>query len=150
MNSITTELIKKSDVKDTVNRLFIGTDNRDWPAVLECFAEHVHFDVSSMTGEAPKEMTAKDIVAGWDEGLKHLEAIHHQAGNFLIDIDQSEAKVYCYGTAWHYLPNQSGRNTRAFVGSYDFGLFYWRGRWKINAFKFNLKFIDGNPDLENS
>jgi hypothetical protein len=150
MNSITTELIKKSDIKDVVNRLFVGTDNRDWSAVLECFADNVHFDVSSMTGEAPKEMTAMEIVEGWQEGLKHLEAIHHQAGNFLIEVDSADAKVFCYGTAWHYLPNESGRNTRIFVGSYDFGLTYRRYRWKIKAFKFNLKFIDGNPDLENS
>lgn len=150
MDSITTELIKKSDIKEVVNRLFISTDIRDWPTVLDCLAENVHFDMSSMTGEEPRVMPATEVVAGWEEGLKHLEAVHHQSGNFLIDVESPKARVFCYGRASHYLPNATGRNVRTIVGSYNFGFMYERGRWKIDAFKFNLKFIDGNPDLENS
>jgi len=41
-------------------------------------------------------------------------------------------------------------NTRTFVGSYDFELLKDAGRWRIAKFKFNLKYLDGNPDLENS
>lgn len=50
--------------------------------------------------------------------------------------------------ASHYLPNPSGRNTRTFVGSYDLSLERAAGRWRISAFKFNLKYIDGNRELE--
>lgn len=50
----------------------------------------------------------------------------------------------------HYLPNNSGRNSRTFVGSYDFHLKKKGDRWQIDLLKFNLKFIDGNPDLESS
>lgn len=59
-------------------------------------------------------------------------------------------EVFCYGVAWHYLQNKTDRNTRTFVGSYDFHLVNQDGEWKIDRFKFNLKFIDGNPDLEKS
>jgi len=34
------------------------------------------------------------------------------------------------------------------VGSYDIRLRRQDGAWKISAFKFNLKFIDGNLKLE--
>ena len=43
---------------------------------------------------------------------------------------------------------ESGRNTRVFVGSYDFQLRLAAGRWQINRFRFELKFLDGNPQLE--
>ncbi len=79
-----------------------------------------------------------------------MKAIHHLAGNFLVNITDNEAAVFCYGIAWHYLPNKTNRNTRAFVGSYDVHLKNQDGEWKIDRFKFSLKFIDGNPDLEKS
>jgi hypothetical protein len=60
----------------------------------------------------------------------------------------NEAELFCYGIALHYLPNPTNRNTRTFVGSYDFHLLRTHGAWKIDRFKFNLKFIDGNKDLE--
>jgi len=62
----------------------------------------------------------------------------------------SEADRFCYGIAYHYLPNPTDRNTRVFVGSYDLHLVIGDGGWKSDKFKFNLKFIDGNKDLEGS
>lgn len=79
-----------------------------------------------------------------------MKAIHHQAGNFLVDIKPHEATVFCYGVAWHYRPNKTNRNTRTFIGSYDIHLMKQDGEWKIDRFKFNLKFIDGNLELEKS
>jgi SnoaL-like domain len=64
--------------------------------------------------------------------------------------DGDEAQAFCYGIAFHYLPNPTVKNTRVFVGSYDFHLRREDERWRIDQFKFNLKFIDGNLDLEKS
>ncbi len=146
MNTMT----DRDRVIDTVNRLFIGTDNRDWPGVKALFASTVLFDMTSLAGGRPATITPQEIVDGWDRGLKVLTAVHHQAGNFLVDIKDCEAAVFCYGVAWHYLPNKTNRNTRTFVGSYDVHLVVQDAEWKIDRFKFNLKFIDGNPDLEKS
>ncbi len=146
MNTVT----DRDRVIDTVNRLFIGTDSRDWSAVKALFASTVLFDMTSLAGGQPATMTPQEIVNGWDKGLKALTAIHHQAGNFLVDVKDSEAAVFCYGVAWHYLPNKTNRNTRTFVGSYDVHLVVQDAEWKIDRFKFNLKFIEGNPDLEKS
>ena len=142
--------IEKERVIDTVNRLFINTDNRDWPKVKALFAPRVLFDMTSLAGGQPATISPQEIVDGWDKGLKALKAIHHQAGNYLVDVKDKEATAFCYGVAWHYLPNKTSRNTRTFLGSYDFHLVKQDGEWKIDLFKFNLKFIDGNPDLEES
>ena len=143
-------MTEKDHVIETVNRLFIGTDNRDWARVKALFASRVLFDMTSLAGGQPANITPQEIVDGWDQGLKALKAIHHQAGNFLVEVMGSEATAFCYGVAWHYLPNKTNRNTRTFVGSYDVHLVQQDGEWKIDRFKFNLKFIDGNPDLEKS
>jgi len=141
-------LIEKDAIIDTITRLFIGTDTRDWAMVRDCFAPRVFFDMSSMTGAEPSEVDVREIVEGWDRGLRHLRAVHHQAGNFRVTVDGDRADAFCYGTASHYLPNASGQHTRLFVGSYDFHLEKDGAAWRIHRFRFNLKYLDGNLDLE--
>jgi hypothetical protein len=141
-------LLAKEEIRNVVNRLFISTDNRDWDAVKAVFAPEVLFDMTSMVGGKPVTMKPADIVAAWDKGLKPLKAIHHQAGNYVINVKQNTADAFCYGIASHYRPNKTNRNTRIFVGSYNFHLAKNGANWQIDQFKFNLKYIDGNPRLE--
>ena len=142
------DLLHKEEIREVVTRLFISTDNRDWDTVAQLFAPEVTFDMTSMVGGDPVKMTPADIVAAWDKGLKPLKAIHHQTGNYLVEVDNNKADVFCYGIASHYLPNKTNQNTRIFVGSYNFHLTKNGESWQIDKFKFNLKYIDGNPNLE--
>ena len=110
-------------------------------------------DVASVFARMAKEERAhvawwEDLLDAWDKGLKPLKALHHQAGNYIVAVGGDQADAFCYGIASHFLPTKSGRNTRTFVGSYDFHLIKKDGVWWIDRFKFNLKYIDGNPDLE--
>jgi hypothetical protein len=141
-------LVEKDAIIDTITRLFIATDQRDWATVRACFAPRVFFDMSSMTGNDPAETDAEEIVEGWNRGLRHLRAIHHQAGNFRVTLDGDRADAFCYGIASHYLPNASGEHTRLFVGSYDIHLEKDGAAWLIHRFRFNLKYMDGNLELE--
>jgi hypothetical protein len=135
-------------IQDVITRLFVGTDRRDWAAVRRCFEPTVHFDMTSLAGGTASSLTPDEITSGWETGLAPIEAIHHQVGNFLVDVDGDRALASCYGIALHYKKTASGRNTRSFVGSYDFTLHRARGDWFINSFRFNLKFLDGNLELE--
>ena len=143
-------LIKRQQVVDVVNQLFIQTDNRNWLMVEKCFTDQVAFDMTSLSGGEPENLTPQEITARWDEGLRDLQALHHQVGNFVVDVHGDDnAHVFCYGTAWHFKPLDSGRNTRIFVGSYEFDL--ERGdddMWRISSFWFDCKFVDGNADLK--
>lgn len=141
-------LIEKNKIIDRANELFISTDKRDWERVKECFADSVLFDMTSLAGGEPSTVSSQNIVDGWDAGLKALKAIHHQAGNYRVEIAGNEADLFCYGIATHYLPNKTDKNVRTFVGSYDLHLARQDAVWKIDRFKYNLKYIDGNPELE--
>ena len=149
-NKDLSDLIEKENVLKTVNSLFVSTDNREWTEVKKCFSDSVLFDMKSLTGIESSVISAEDIVNAWDNGLKDLQAIHHQVGNYMVEIKNNEADVFCYGTASHYLPNRTGNNVRTFVGSYNFHLVKSNSSWKIDRFKFNFKYLDGNADLENS
>ena len=148
MDPILRQLIDERDTVSTINKLFSSADTRDWEAVASCFAPQVVLDMTSMDGGEPTTLLPSDITSMWDDGLKALQAVHHQAGNFAVTLDGDRARACCHGTAFHYLPNPSGRNTRTFVGTYDFELKRQDDGWVIDLLRFNLKFVDGNLNLE--
>ncbi|MGA2666228.1 MAG: nuclear transport factor 2 family protein [Nitrososphaerales archaeon] len=148
MESQVDDVADRLEVADTITRLFVNTDERNWPAVTDCFAQRVLFDMASLTGKKASRVAAKRIVDQWRTGLGGLAAVHHQVGNLLVKVEGSEAYGFCYATATHYLPNQGGDgDTRTFVGTYDIHLVRGDDGWRIDAFRFNLKFVQGNLRL---
>jgi hypothetical protein len=55
------ELLEQA-IGETIFRLFIATDRRDWEAVRACLTDEVLFDMSSLSGENPANVTAAAIV----------------------------------------------------------------------------------------
>lgn len=141
-------LVEQQRIAEVINTLFVATDAREWERVRGCFAARVTFDMSSLGAGAPADLSPEQIAAAWETGLAPIESIHHQVGNLSVRCSDTEATASCYGIAYHYRPVRSGRNTRMFVGSYDFRLQRVGGDWRIGLFRFNLKFIDGNLDLD--
>jgi hypothetical protein len=133
-------------MEEMINHLFIAVDLRDWSRVKECFAEKLVLDYSSMNGQPAAELTAEDIIAGWKYVLPGFTCTHHQLGNMIIKAQPTEAAVFCYGTASHYLEHEKG-NVWIVVGSYDFNLKMVQEEWKITKMKFNYKYQDGNKEL---
>jgi len=142
------DLIARQEVIEAIDELFIATDHKDWAAVRAVLAPRVMFDMESTGGGPAAERTGEEIAAGWEQGLAPIQAIHHQAGNYRVRVEGDRAEAFCYGIAYHYLPKQDGRSTRVFVGSYAFELERDAARWRITSFRYNLKFIDGNAELE--
>jgi hypothetical protein len=78
-------LLARQTIVDTITTLFIATDARDWDSVRACFTPEVHFDMTSVAGGELRTMTPAAIAAGWEQGLRPIEAVHHQVGNFRIE-----------------------------------------------------------------
>jgi len=142
------ELLERQRVAEVVNTLFVATDAREWDRVKGCFAPVVMFDMTSVAGGTEQELTPEAIASAWRTGLEPIEAVHHQTGNLTVACRGQEANATCYGIAYHYRRTATGRNTRVFVGSYDFHLVLAGGAWRIDRFRFNVRFIDGNLALE--
>jgi hypothetical protein len=140
----------REDIVEVVNKLFIFTDYQRWDDLLkEVFDEEVHFDMSSLGGGSPTVVKSTTIMEAWREGFSGIDFIHHQSGNFLVTfISENQAHVYCYAIASHYKETAVQGKTREFVGSYDIGLVLQTGGWRINQFKYNLKYISGNRELK--
>ncbi len=142
------DLLERDRVAQVINTLFTATDAREWQRVRSCFTPVVTFDMTSLAGGEAQRLSPEQIASGWETGLAPIEAVHHQTGNLSVACTGGEADASCYGIAYHYRRTRSGRNTRVFVGSYDFHLRLENAAWKIDSFRFNLKFVDGNAGLE--
>ena len=66
-------LIDREAVIDTINRLFISTDQRDWSAVRACFATEVYFDMASAGGGEAAWLLSKQITDVWEQGSKGVK-----------------------------------------------------------------------------
>jgi len=143
------DIAARQAVEDAVVRMFVATDERDWPTVESCFTDPFILDMTSMTGGSPAMMTPRQVSATWANGFKTLDHIHHQVGNFRTTINGNHAKVRCYGIAFHYRASiATSMKSRTFVGTYEIDLSSQSDRWLISRLKFNLKFIEGNLELE--
>ena len=133
-------LAERQKVVDTVNMLYMSTDAKDWDKVASLFTNAVHFDVRSLGAKEVETKSGKEIANGWRDGLKDVNQVFHQSGNFQVKLFGSKAEVRCYAIAKHFLPKTSFKE-RTFVGSYEYCLEKVKGQWKINKFVYDNKYI---------
>lgn len=138
----------REEIIEVANKLFVYTDQRAWQLLkTEVFAEELMFDMSSLGGGEPKITSAEAVCQMWNTGFEGLDAIHHHSGNFILTIRDGDADIFCYATATHYKKSATQGQTRAMVGSYDLHVIATASGWRIDLFKYNLKFIEGNAQL---
>lgn len=141
---------KYDELIELANKLFIYTDYQQWVKLLaEVFTENVLFDMSSLGGGEPKKVLATSICDMWRNGFSGIDSVHHQSGNFLVNFDGDDsAEIFCYATATHFKKDATQGQTRQFVGSYNLHAVLTDLGWRLDSFKYNLKFIDGNAELK--
>jgi hypothetical protein len=137
-------------IEDAVVRMFVATDERDWPVLEDCFTNPFTLDMTSMVGGTPTEMAPHQVAQAWATAFAPLDHVHHQIGNLRTEVRGDEALVKCYGVAFHHRSAAIGLKSRIFVGTYELQLRSLPDRWRISRLVFKLKFIDGNLELEKS
>jgi hypothetical protein len=138
----------KIELTELANKLFMYTDAQQWDLLLsEVFTETIEFDMSSINGQAPLQLKASEVCDTWKNGFAGIDSVHHQAGHYLITIKENAATIYAYAVATHYKKGATLGNTRSFTGSYNLKAIETKEGWRINHFKYNLKFAEGNLEF---
>jgi hypothetical protein len=135
------------EIIETVTAVFISCDERNWQKLKEAFAGKVLLDYASLSGNPAASLSSEAIINAWKAIFPGFQHTHHQLGNFIVDQAGDSADVSCYGTATHYLPNDSGNNLWTVVGTYEFHCTKINGSWKADRMKFNFKYQEGNTDI---
>jgi SnoaL-like domain len=139
----------RMELYELANKLFMYVDAQEWDKVLgEVLTENVWFDMQSAGAGEPRSIAAKNICAMWKDGFADLDAVHHQGGQYLITVHANGADIFGYAVAFHYKQSAQNGKTRTFVGSYDLKAINTEKGWRLNQFKYNLKYIDGNQTME--
>jgi SnoaL-like domain len=139
----------REQIIETTNRLFNFTDAQNWVALQEeVFASEVTVDMVSMGMPEVKKMTAIELCAMWQNGFSGLDAVFHLAGNHAVTLREKDADMFCYSSATHFKKSATMGNTRTFNGTYDLHLVKTEKGWRIDSFKYNLKYTEGNMDLK--
>ena len=139
----------KFELTELANKLFMYCDSKQWQQLLdEVFLTNIWFDMTSAGGDKPGMIEARTVCKMWSDGFRELDAVHHQAGHYLINVNNDKADIFAYAVATHYKKTATKGTTRAFVGSYDLKAERMPDGWRLSQFKYNLKYIDGNASLE--
>jgi hypothetical protein len=149
MSEESTAVALRAPVEDTVIRMFVATDQRDWARVASCFTDPFLLDMSSVGAGAAAATTPAQVTAAWAAAFTPLTHVHHQVGNFQTHVAGDQARVHSYGIAFHYRAGSNAAHKLCtFVGTYELDLAQHAAQWRISALRFNLKFIEGNLELE--
>jgi len=85
---------EREQIVEVLNCAFYYTDYQNWEGLTnEVFAEEVMLDMTSLGAPESQLRSAQGICEEWQEGFKDLDAVHHQTGNYIIDISEDHAKV---------------------------------------------------------
>ena len=86
----------REQIIEVVNKLFVYTDNQEWTKLQEeVFATHVELDMASMGAKRSELVSSREVCYRSEKVFEGLDAIHHQAGNYLVKIDGDKAEVTC-------------------------------------------------------
>jgi hypothetical protein len=141
---------KYDELIELANKLFIHTDDQHWDKLLtEVFTDEVLFDMSSLGAGDAKKLKATEICDMWKQGFAGIDAVHHQSGNYIVDFKSADnADIYCYAIALHFKKSATQGQTREFVGSYNLHAVFTDIGWRLDAFRYTMKFVTGNLDLK--
>src|SRR5579859_4357300 len=105
MSTPTIELLTNEHaIREVVDLLFIYTDQKAWAKARPLFIDGLlEIDMSSLNGGTSVQMTADELLAGFEVGLHEEKASHHIASNYHITIEGDQAEVWAHGYSWNHL-----------------------------------------------
>lgn len=137
------KLLEVHEVIQAVNDIFIYLDKFDWENFLNCFADELEDDYSSVFKVGVNRVKHEHILERW-EYLNEFESLFHSLSNHKVNIHGKEADCYCYVYSMQFLPNEISEDDNWIAaGYYDIHLIKTNAGWKTNKIKFTAAYIDG-------
>ena len=141
-------LSQRQEIEDTVDRLGLLIDAKEWLELGEILAETVELDYVSLFGGQIEHLLRSEVIDRWKAQLSPLKATQHVITNLHIAIQtDNTATCACNVVATHVRPNPLGDSLWTVGGRYDFRLAHEGGRWRISAIQLTVLWTTGNPQV---
>jgi hypothetical protein len=139
-------MLDERDIINTVNAIGMFSDECNWSALSETFADEVLLDYSSM-GAPAEGLKPAEIIIRWKALLPGFKMTQHMITNHRVRIEGDEAVCLSYVAATHHLPNPTGNDIWFVMGHYEHHLVRSLTGWKVDRMKFDATLIEGNSEL---
>ena len=132
------------EIIETVNKIAIRSDRRDWAIVRNCFTEQVEFDYTSLSGGEPVTITAATQVQQWADFFSStFKTTQHLIGSHVVTLNGATAGCVAHFQAHHtYL--EASQGTWLLAGTYDYDLVRTGNGWKVEKMKMTALWETGN------
>jgi hypothetical protein len=140
-------LSQRQEIEETIDRLGLHIDAKEWPELGEILSELVELDYVSLFGGQIEHLSREQVISKWKMNLTPLKATQHIITNLHITIRDNMAECATNVVATHVRPNPTGDSLWTVGGRYDFRLMLESGRWKISAIKLTVLWMTGNPQV---
>jgi hypothetical protein len=133
----------RAAIIDTVNRIGLFADLREWAALRRCFADRVLVDYTSRDGGAAVTMDADVLIDGWRKRLGGFTATQHLIGNHDIAVTGDRAVCRSLFHSQHRLD----REQWDLDGRYRHELARSNSGWHVTAMQMIGEFERGDRAL---
>jgi hypothetical protein len=137
----------RSEIVETVTRVSVLADRREWDALPALFTPKVTVDYSSLSGGEPAVVDPVGLVEGWKATLSPLGVTQHLVGNHLVTIDGDESVVTCAFQATHVGAPPDGDRRWVLGGDYRYTLVKGPDGWRISGITMTARWETGDRSL---
>lgn len=141
------EVADRLAVAETMSRIGLFVDARQWDDLEALFADPVNVDYTSLNGGEPQRLHPAELVGGWRQVLPFLDATQHLIGNHVVTLNGDEASCAANVQGTHVLANHSGGPVWTVGGRYDTTLRRTPSGWTITALTLTVRWATGNQQI---
>jgi hypothetical protein len=136
----------EAELRQLADELFVTTDLKDWAAARALFVDGpIEVDMSSLAGGGPVQLTADQLIEGFQAGLHPGKVSHHLAANYRITVQGDRAELWAHGYAWNRVPAlPGGADLWETWGNYRLSYRRVAGEWRLDGFRYFSKLTRGN------
>lgn len=133
-------------ITKVITRFGRSLDTGERDMYMACFQKEVSLDFERLTGHAEVRIPT-DLLKRWADLFLSPTRRHHTYSNFDITFDGERAHAKVYFTARHWKATDHGDSANTQYGWYDYWLVRTTDGWKIQRFKHDFQWVDGNGGL---
>ena len=135
----------KIEIINTVNKIALMSDLRNWEEVIAQFTNQVEFDYTSIIGGEPITIRAKLQVKEWEESFaKSFKTTQHILGSHIVTLNSDRATCICNFQAHHVFLNPTKGQSWTLGGTYKHELTRIDNVWKVNKMKMIVNWEEGS------
>ena len=143
-HDIAQQALDRQEIIETVNKIGLMADLRNWAECRASFSEQVEFDYTSMLGGQPTTVSADTQIQQWkDFFASTFKTTQHLIGSHTLTLNGNTATCISHFQAHHVFIDTSEGKTWTLGGTYHHELSRTTKGWKVTKMKMTALWEEG-------